>query len=171
MFGLFLSFVCLVCLFSSFFVFLFVLLLFLCVCCCCWVFCYCSLSWVSFACFLFIFLSFLFPLATLCGLQVLGTLARSCPGLPMWKFWVQDAGLLEKSEAQRILIGVCFPRGIHLEPETRLHPLPASFGAGHLMPNNQQEDTVPQVSKTVQSHIKPTDTPKTAPYAAPTIEG
>jgi len=152
MFGLFLSSVLvLVCLFSSFILF-----------CFCFFVCVISAGFfVIVIClgfhlpvFFSFFWSFLFPLATLCDLQVLGTLARGWPGLPMWKCWVQDAVLLEKSEAQGILISVCSPRSSHLDPETWPHPPPAGFSAGHLMPNNQQEDTVPPISRTdcVESH-------------------
>ena len=81
----------------SVFRFYFVLFLFLCVCYFCWVFCYCYLSWVSFACFLFIFLVLSFP-----------------SGHTMWLAgsWYPGQGLTWTSNVEMLSPGCCIAREV-----------------------------------------------------------
>ena len=94
------------------------LLLFIC-------FCSCTFSCVLFVClfWFFFFLSFSFIILWLhCpACRLLVPSSRVGPEPPGWECWVQDARPPEYSWTQGILISICTPWGILINPKTRPH--------------------------------------------------
>ena len=104
------------------FVSLFFLFFFLDMCCVVVAICFCFAICLGFCMFVFfsffLFLSFFFLRLCSVAYGLLVPQTGVSPGTPGWEHQVQEAGLPENSWAQGVLIGMCTPRGIHLDTKT-----------------------------------------------------